>query len=196
MATASDIRGDSRARDCAAGAAAVTRQALHRRAAVPEHERRSRAGVFRRWPGRGHHHRPVALQVAVRHRPKFDLHLQGQAPSTSGRSAANSACAMCWRAACAKCGNRIRITGQLIDAANGTHLWADRFDGALEDVFELQDRVTANVVGIIAPQVEQAEIERAEASLRAISRRTTWSCAPGADANTKAARDGAGARPA
>jgi TolB-like protein len=59
-----------------------------------------------------------------------------------------------------KVGNRIRITGQLIDAANGTHLWADRFDGALEDVFELQDRVSGNVVGIIAPRVEQAEIER------------------------------------
>jgi len=59
-----------------------------------------------------------------------------------------------------KVGNRIRISGQLIDAANAAHLWADRFDGALEDVFELQDRVTANVVGIIAPRVEQAEIER------------------------------------
>ena len=59
-----------------------------------------------------------------------------------------------------KVGNRIRITGQLIDAANGAHLWADRFDGALEEVFELQDRVSANVVGIIAPRVEQAEIER------------------------------------
>ena len=60
-----------------------------------------------------------------------------------------------------KAGNRIRITGQLIDAANATHLWADRFDGVLEDVFELQDRVTANVVGIIAPRVVQAETERA-----------------------------------
>lgn len=52
------------------------------------------------------------------------------------------------------------MTGQLIDAANAIHLWADRFDGAFEEVFELQDRVTANVVGIIAPRVEQAEIER------------------------------------
>jgi TolB-like protein/class 3 adenylate cyclase len=60
-----------------------------------------------------------------------------------------------------KAGNRIRITGQLIDAANATHLWANRFDGVLEDVFELQDRVTANVVGIIAPRVVQAETERA-----------------------------------
>jgi TolB-like protein/class 3 adenylate cyclase len=60
-----------------------------------------------------------------------------------------------------KAGNRIRITGQLIDAANATHLWANRFDGVFEDVFELQDRVTANVVGVIAPRVVQAETERA-----------------------------------
>jgi adenylate cyclase len=60
-----------------------------------------------------------------------------------------------------KGGNRLRITGQLIDSQTGTHLWADRFDGALEDVFELQDRVTGNVVGVIAPRLERAEIERA-----------------------------------
>jgi TolB-like protein/class 3 adenylate cyclase len=60
-----------------------------------------------------------------------------------------------------KAGNRIRITGQLIDAANATHLWASRFDGVFENVFELQDRVTANVVGVIAPRVVQAETERA-----------------------------------
>jgi adenylate cyclase len=59
-----------------------------------------------------------------------------------------------------KSGNRVRITGQLIDAATGNHLWADRFDSQLEDVFDLQDRVTANVVGAIAPKLEQAEIER------------------------------------
>ncbi|MGE0422374.1 MAG: adenylate/guanylate cyclase domain-containing protein [Reyranellaceae bacterium] len=59
-----------------------------------------------------------------------------------------------------KAGNRIRITGQLIDAADGSHLWADRFDGAIEDVFDLQDRVTTSVVGVIAPRVEMAEIER------------------------------------
>jgi len=60
-----------------------------------------------------------------------------------------------------KSANRIRIAGQLIDASSGVHLWADRFDGALEDVFELQDQVTASVVGAIAPRLEQAEIERA-----------------------------------
>jgi TolB-like protein/class 3 adenylate cyclase/Flp pilus assembly protein TadD len=61
-----------------------------------------------------------------------------------------------------KSGNRIRIAGQLIDAASGAHLWADRYDGALEDVFELQDQVAASVVGAIAPSVTQAEIERAK----------------------------------
>ena len=60
-----------------------------------------------------------------------------------------------------KAGNRVRITGQLIEAATGRHLWADKFDGALEDVFGLQDQVTASVVGLIAPTLEQAEIERA-----------------------------------
>jgi adenylate cyclase len=59
-----------------------------------------------------------------------------------------------------KAGSRVRITGQLIDTATGAHLWADRFDGGLEDVFELQDEVTTNVIGAIAPKLEQAEIER------------------------------------
>lgn len=61
-----------------------------------------------------------------------------------------------------KSGNRIRITGQLIDAASGAHLWADRYDGALEDIFELQDQVAASVVGAIAPSLTQAEMERAK----------------------------------
>ena len=61
-----------------------------------------------------------------------------------------------------KSGNRIRIAGRLIDAASGVHLWADRYDGALEDVFELQDQVAASVVGAIGPSVTQAEIERAK----------------------------------
>jgi TolB-like protein len=61
-----------------------------------------------------------------------------------------------------KAANRVRITGQLIDSATGAHLWADRFEGALEDIFDLQDQMTASVVGAIAPKLEQAEIERAK----------------------------------
>jgi adenylate cyclase len=59
-----------------------------------------------------------------------------------------------------KAGNRVRITGQLIEAASGAHIWADRVDGALEDVFALQDQVTASVVAVIAPKLRSAEIER------------------------------------
>jgi TolB-like protein/tetratricopeptide (TPR) repeat protein len=60
-----------------------------------------------------------------------------------------------------KAGNRIRIAGQLIDAETGAHLWADRFDGALEDIFDLQDQVTSSVVGAIAPMLQREEIKRA-----------------------------------
>ncbi|WP_334380955.1 MULTISPECIES: adenylate/guanylate cyclase domain-containing protein [unclassified Bradyrhizobium] len=61
-----------------------------------------------------------------------------------------------------KAAGKVRIIGQLIDAATGIHLWADRFDGGLGNIFELQDQVTESVVGAIAPAVEKAEIERAK----------------------------------
>jgi TolB-like protein len=60
-----------------------------------------------------------------------------------------------------KATSRMRITGQLIDATTGVHIWADRFEGILEDVFDLQDQMTESIVGAIAPQLERAEIERA-----------------------------------
>jgi TolB-like protein len=61
-----------------------------------------------------------------------------------------------------KAANRVRITGQLVDAETGGHLWAERYEGALDDVFELQDRITESVVGAIAHELERAEIERAK----------------------------------
>ena len=60
-----------------------------------------------------------------------------------------------------KAGNRVRISGQLIDTAIGAHIWADRIDGALDDIFELQDQVASSVVGAIEPKLRLAEIERA-----------------------------------
>ena len=59
-----------------------------------------------------------------------------------------------------KAGGRVRITAQLIDALTGTHLWADRFDGSLEDVFELQDKVAISVAGVIEPALQAAEMRR------------------------------------
>jgi adenylate cyclase len=62
-----------------------------------------------------------------------------------------------------KGGNRVRITAQLIEAETGAHLWADRFDGSLEDVFDLQDKVATSVAGVIEPALQAAEAQRAAA---------------------------------
>ena len=59
-----------------------------------------------------------------------------------------------------KAGNRLRITGQLVDASTGAHVWADRYDGALEDVFDLQDRITSSVAAAIEPSLQLAEIRK------------------------------------
>jgi len=61
-----------------------------------------------------------------------------------------------------KAATKVRITSQLIDSENGAHIWADRLDEALENIFELQDRVTTKVVGAIAPKLNQAEVKRAK----------------------------------
>jgi TolB-like protein len=60
-----------------------------------------------------------------------------------------------------KAGQRMRISGQLVECQSGAHLWADRFDGTLADVFDLQDQITTNVVAAIAPRLDRAEVERA-----------------------------------
>jgi TolB-like protein/Tfp pilus assembly protein PilF len=61
-----------------------------------------------------------------------------------------------------KAGGRVRIIAQLIETSTGAHLWADRFEGTLDNIFDLQDQVTEKVVGAIAPELEQAEIERSK----------------------------------
>ena len=60
-----------------------------------------------------------------------------------------------------RAGDRIRITGQLIEAATGAHLWANRFDGSMESIFDFQDQITESVIGAIEPSLRRAEIERA-----------------------------------
>ncbi len=64
-----------------------------------------------------------------------------------------------------RAGGQVRITGQLIDALSGTHVWADHFDGSLEDVFELQDQIALSVAGVIEPALQAAEIRRSTARL-------------------------------
>ena len=59
-----------------------------------------------------------------------------------------------------RAGSRLRITAQLVEAESGAHLWADKYDGAFEDVFDLQDRITESVVGVVEPSVRRSKIER------------------------------------
>jgi adenylate cyclase len=84
-----------------------------------------------------------------------------------------------------RAGSRVRITAQLIEAFTGAHLWADRFDGSLEDVFELQDKVAISVAGVIEPTLQAAEIRRSaerptndltayDLYLRALSSSFSW----------------------
>jgi adenylate cyclase len=73
-----------------------------------------------------------------------------------------------------KAANKVRITSQLIDSENGAHIWADRLDGTLENIFELQDRVTTKVVGAIAPKLNQAEIQRTKR--KSVQRLDAYDC--------------------
>ena len=77
-----------------------------------------------------------------------------------------------------KAGGRVRITAQLIDATNGAHVWADRFDGSLDDVFELQDKVAASVAGVIEPHCRRPRQRVRPAAPPPISPLTTFICAP------------------
>ncbi len=67
-----------------------------------------------------------------------------------------------------RAGSRVRINAQLVEAVSAVHLWADRFEGDLQSIFDLQDQVTSNVVGAIAPKVEQAEIRRAQSKTESL----------------------------
>jgi TolB-like protein len=59
-----------------------------------------------------------------------------------------------------KAAGRVRITGQLVEAESGRHIWAERYDRAIDDIFALQDEIALNVVGAIEPSLRQAEVER------------------------------------
>jgi adenylate cyclase len=122
--------------------------------------------------------------LALRHRTQLKLHLQRQAVDVKqvGRELGVR---YVLEGSVRKGGNRVRITAQLIEAISGAHLWADCFDGSLEDVFKLQDKVALSVAGVIEPTLQVAEIRRAaerpttdltayDLYLRALSLAYTW----------------------
>jgi len=73
-----------------------------------------------------------------------------------------------------KAGNRIRVTAQLIDAESGTHIWAERYDRQTEDIFDLQDEITATIVGAVEPEL--SEVERKRAATRQPDNLDAWEC--------------------
>ena len=81
-----------------------------------------------------------------------------------------------------KAGSRVRITGQLIDAATGAHIWAERYDRGLEDIFAVQDEITQSIVGAIAPGIVSAEVQRAQR--KDPGQLDAWECVMRAHAHT------------
>ena len=94
------------------------------------------------------------------------------------QAGASLACAISWRAASASPARDCASTAQLVEAETGAHLWADKFDGELKDVFDFQDRITESVVGIVEPSVRRSEIERRAANARRTLTHTISTCAP------------------
>jgi TolB-like protein len=95
-----------------------------------------------------------------------------------------------------KAGQRMRIAAQLVDATTGAYLWADRFDGSLEDVFDLQDKVASSVAGVIEPTLQEAEIRRSSERPTSDQKlRPLFTCTPGLGL-TREAPHCSGARPA
>ena len=81
--------------------------------------------------------------------------------STSARSQASSASATFWKEASAGPRTGCALPGNFVEGTDATHVWADKFEGAVEDIFDLQDRLTESIVGAIEPSIRRAEIERA-----------------------------------
>jgi hypothetical protein len=93
--------------------------------------------------------------LAVRHCAELLVHLQGQ-----GKVGRELGVRYVLEGSVRRAGNRLRFTGQLIDCSSGVHIWADRFEGTMSDVFDLQDQFTASVVAAIEPKLQLAEIAR------------------------------------
>ena len=135
----------------------AARQAVDCRAAVPEHERRPGAGIFRRRHRRGHHHRAVEAALACSSSPAIRPSPTRASRQTSGRWRASSVSATCLKAACARrvsgCGSTASSSTRLA----GDHVWAERYDRAVSDIFAVQDEITDSVVASIEPQLYAAE---------------------------------------
>ena len=152
-------RSRSRARASSARAPEC-RPAVAGRVAVPEHPLRSETEWFADGIVEEITTALSRFSLPVRDRAQLGLHLQGPERGCPRRRTGSSASVTFLKAACAGAG-QFRVTGQLVEAETRNHVWADRYDGAMADVFELQDRITAAVAGVLEPSIRRAEIARA-----------------------------------
>ena len=134
---------------------------LDRRLALRQHRRRPGAGVFRRRRDGEPDDRPVAHTRRRRDRPQHGLHLQRQAVDLKqiGREL-NVRYVL--EGSVQRGGNRMRVNVQLIDAETGNHLWAERFDKPVADLFDMQDEIVARLANALNAQLVAAEARRAE----------------------------------
>ena len=111
--------------------------------------------------------------LAFRDRAQFDLRLQGKIVDVR-QVTRELGVRYVLEGSVRKAGNRVRITAQLIDGATGNHIWADRYDRQVVDIFEVQDDITRNVVGAIGPQLYASEIQRVQS--RPPESHDAWGC--------------------
>ena len=144
--------------DCAAR---TSRQAVHRRVAIPEHEWRSRTGVLR-----GRHRRRTSSPELSRY-PDLFVTARNSSFAYRGRAvriadvARELGVRYVVEGSVRRGGSRVRITAQLIDALSDKHLWAQRYDRELQDVFAIQDDVTSSIVAVLPARIEAAATEAA-----------------------------------
>ena len=139
--------------------AGVTRQAVGRRAAVHESQPGPGAGVLQRRGDRGPDHRALESLGSLRHCAQFRLHLQGQG-GEGGRVARDLGVRYVLEGGIQRAGSRVRITAQLVDATTGYHVWAERYDREVRDIFALQDEVTREIVRALAVRLTEGEQRR------------------------------------
>ena len=136
---------------------------------------RARARIFFRRHQRGHHHRTVEAAMVLCDRPQLLLRLQGKGGAFEADRRGTRR-RLCRRGLRAQAGEHIRITAQLNDVSTGSHLWAERYDRNLADVFAVQDGITQAVVAAIQPQLYAAEDFQPAAKRQTIWTPGIWSC--------------------
>ena len=149
------LTSEGRVRAAASNPCAA-RQAFHRCPRLHQHERRPRAGIFFRRHQRGHHHRSLRLsqlQVIARN---STFTYKGK-PVDVKQVGRELGVRYVLEGSVRKAGNRVRVTGQLIDTLSGAHVWADNFDRDLTDIFAVQDELTREIVSALKIKLRESE---------------------------------------